>query len=177
MAPSTNTTFYLNTSKASFDQAEIACQKNGGHLATFVSFIEQYEVEELLYQSGYLLPSYHLHYWMGYTAKLWPKFKPLDKTVPFDSPEGNYTYWGYFNNSLAPVEPDGGVYGGQNCLAANYTEAYADFGTGNGSVAFGWADNNCSLSLPFMCKLSCEHWMPPPGAGLATAAVLHQQQT
>lgn len=40
-ASSTNTSFYLNTSKASFSDAEIACQKNGGHLAAFVSFIEQ----------------------------------------------------------------------------------------------------------------------------------------
>jgi hypothetical protein len=158
-ASSTNTTFYLNTSKATFDNAEIACQRNGGHLAAYVDFVEQYEVEQALTYAGYLIPDYHKYYWMGYTAKTWPKFYTLDKTVPFDSPQGNYTYWGYFNNSAAPVEPDGGIYGNQLCVAANYTEAYADLsgtGGGNGSVAFGWADNSCSMALSFMCRISCE---------------------
>jgi hypothetical protein len=118
--------------------------------------LAQYEVEQAFINAGYLLPSYHLYYWMGYSAKTWPKFLPLDKTVPFDSPAGNYTYWGYFNNSAAPVEPDGGVYGRQLCVAANYTEAYSDYSTGNGSLAFGWADNNCSLALPYMCRINCE---------------------
>ncbi len=164
-ASSTNTTFYLNTSKTSFDNAEIACQRNGGHLAAYVDFVEQYEVEQALINAGYLIADYHLYYWIGYRATTWPKFYALDKTVPFDSPLGNYTYWGYFNNSAAPVEPDGGIYGNQLCVAANYTEAYADLsgtGGGNGSVAFGWADNSCSMALPFMCRINRESTPPNP---------------
>ncbi len=93
----TAVTFYLNTTPSTFDQAELACQTSGGHLATYSSFAEQVEVETFYIENYYLMPAFHKQYWMGYRAKTWGKdsFALLDATVP-KNPDDNSTVPGYY---------------------------------------------------------------------------------
>ncbi len=43
-ANSTGTSFYINLEPLTSDQAELGCQRRGGHLATFTTLKEQMEV-------------------------------------------------------------------------------------------------------------------------------------
>lgn len=58
-------TYLLNTSLASRYQAESICKEQGGHVTSFTSITEQFEVENWFVQAGVLLPSFHRHYWLG----------------------------------------------------------------------------------------------------------------
>jgi hypothetical protein len=55
----TNVTFFLNTSLATFAEAEEACQVAGGHLASYSSLEEQAEVEQHYVHKGWFLKPCH----------------------------------------------------------------------------------------------------------------------
>ncbi len=44
---STGNTFFLNTTLTAFFDAERACTNNGGHLASYLTPAEQFEVEQV----------------------------------------------------------------------------------------------------------------------------------
>ena len=49
---------------------------NGGHLASYSSFEEQYQTEQFFIDEGMLMPKFHKNYWMGLktTEEDWPSF-------------------------------------------------------------------------------------------------------
>jgi hypothetical protein len=49
---------------------------DGGHLASYLSFEEQYQVEQYFTDEGMLMPKFHKMYWMGLktTEEDWPSF-------------------------------------------------------------------------------------------------------
>jgi hypothetical protein len=56
---------------------EAACTAQGGHLTSYISLLEQLEVEDQFLNLGVLLPTFHLRYWIGLyipyrDPKLWP---------------------------------------------------------------------------------------------------------
>jgi hypothetical protein len=104
---STAATFYLNTTPSTFDEAEIACQTEGGHLAAYSSFEEQVEVESFYLDNYYLMAPFHKQYWMGYKARVWgpDNFELLDTTVPKD-PAQNMTKLYYHWGNMTVVLPN-----------------------------------------------------------------------
>jgi hypothetical protein len=49
---------------------------DGGHLASYESFEEQYQTEKYFTDEGMLMPKFHKNYWMGLksTEEDWPGF-------------------------------------------------------------------------------------------------------
>jgi hypothetical protein len=92
---------------------------------------------------GYLIPANHTAYWMGLVAATRTQWRWLEPAVPSLSGPGKvYTNWGMSpdgrpepNNRQPP----------EDCGAANMTQL------ANG--AGGWADANCQVKLPFICKM------------------------
>jgi hypothetical protein len=142
-ANTTNITFYLNTTVASWTEAEDACKRNGGHLAAFQSLEEQREVEQHYIINGYLFPKFHKFYWTGlYVPKVWPYFKWIEPT--FATPtSSNFAYWGSDANTTEPDQKTGK----ELCGGGNST--YVD-ATDN---AWGWGDYNCSSKHVYMCRI------------------------
>ncbi len=106
---------------------------------------------------GYLIPAYHRAYWMGLEAISRTRWQWLEPSVPdLAGPGKVYTNWG--------VSPDGRAepnnrFPPENCGASNMSQL------ANG--AGGWADANCQVKLPFICKMIREcassclgHWLP-----------------
>jgi hypothetical protein len=67
----------LNTSVADMYSHQAGCAAQGGHLTSYVSLLEQLEVEDMYVGLGVLLPTFHLRYWLGLyipyrDPKLWP---------------------------------------------------------------------------------------------------------
>ena len=77
----TNTTYILNTRKLNFTFAERFCNDQGGHLASWNSKAEQIEVEQYFIKAGVLFPECHKTYWMGLSAKIWPRFTWKDSLL------------------------------------------------------------------------------------------------
>jgi hypothetical protein len=82
-------TFWLNISNVTQADAEASCSANGGHLAAYLSSEEQKEVEAFYLKGGYLLPKFHVNYWIGFTASSWPNFTQIDRTFTT-----RYRNWG-----------------------------------------------------------------------------------
>jgi hypothetical protein len=61
----TNSNYTLNTSPASYADANLWCQDNGGNLASYGSLAEHREVEQHFVKAGFLFPTFHKHYWLG----------------------------------------------------------------------------------------------------------------
>jgi hypothetical protein len=146
--PTTNGTFYLNTSYVNQSVAEAACAANGAHLAAYTSAQEQADVEKHFISNGYLLPAYHRSYWIGYRTKTpglkLHAFGTVDATL---NPARYRLYrWGtYFENGKASPEPNN-LMNPEFCATANFSMT---FGT---PAAWGWADTSCGLRFPFMCR-------------------------
>ncbi len=90
---------------------------------------------------GYLLPPYHITYWMGLETKnrgTWSWLEPA--TPPLNAPNA-YQNWA---TSGARPEPNN-LRPPENCGASNLTQLQGGVG--------GWADANCLASMPFMCML------------------------
>jgi hypothetical protein len=113
----TAATFYLNTTPSTFDEAEIACQTEGGHLASYSSFEEQVEVESFYLDNYYLMAPFHKQYWMGYKAKIWGagNFEVLDTTMPKD-PAQNLTKLYFHWGNMTLVLPNKSIVVGKRCM-------------------------------------------------------------
>lgn len=57
----------------------MSCRRNGGHLAAFTTSTEQLEVETAFINNGWLLPAFHMGYWIGLSAKRPGVWATLDK--------------------------------------------------------------------------------------------------
>jgi hypothetical protein len=139
---STNTSFILHTTATDFNTAERSCNDDGGHLAYYTSMSEQQEVEQYFVNAGVFFPTFTPAYWMGLRSSkiTWPTFEYMSYSVP--APDGdNYEHWGV---SDLWREPDNRA-GAEFCGAANYTEIFSE--------AWGWADNNCTMPLPYICRV------------------------
>jgi hypothetical protein len=79
-SPSTSHSYVLNTTAATFSQAERACARLGGAPVSYHRDFEQAEVEGYFIEAGVLLPGFHKRYWLGLTIpykdpRLWPQFQ------------------------------------------------------------------------------------------------------
>jgi hypothetical protein len=128
----TGDNYLLSTIKANSSDAQIRCNKFGGHLVTWGSLAEQQDSEHWFIQAGFLIPSFHMHYYIGYRSFQYPRFAPLDKTY-----RNNYTHWG-----------DGFPNRQQQCAHAHVNLQYQS--------AWGWEDVPCSPPKVFMCKAVSE---------------------
>ena len=50
--------FYYNSTLTAFDDAELACQRQGGHLAMYSDYLEQQLVESWMVSGGFIIPSF-----------------------------------------------------------------------------------------------------------------------
>ncbi len=137
----TNSTYILNQFAGNFTNATSFCNDNGGHLVSYVSVEEQEEVEGYYKQMGYLLPTYHKHYYIGAKIKARPDWTWMDPLTAWN--ESSYKHWGTYtvDGSAEPnnKEPP------EDCAVANYTESYGN--------VFGWADTRCENKFIFICRL------------------------
>jgi hypothetical protein len=136
--------FTLYTTPMNHSAAERECTANGGHLASYTSGQEQRDVEQYYISSFWLLPAWHKAYWIGLSTestRSWPRFQWLDGTPGPDNM--TYLHWG----TMSPQglqEPNNFERKPELCAAANASQTY--------SMAWGWADQNCGVKMPFMCK-------------------------
>ncbi len=118
------------------------------------------QVEAYYLNMGWLLPTFHKKYWLGLNATTRASTSPavrvagqlqttpatfawLDKNAPI--PYGQaYQHWGRIGSALEPNN----LFGSENCGVGNASAAYA--------LAWGWADLNCKVSAPFICKTQRE---------------------
>jgi hypothetical protein len=121
----------------------------------------QTEVESYFITAGLFYPAYMPTYWVGLrsSASTWPRFQWASSNIPPPSPL-TYEHWGL---SESVREPDN-LAGNEYCGAANYTQVYSN--------AWGWADFNCSVAMPFVCRQDGRgrrRWMPPTHAQMPGA--------
>jgi hypothetical protein len=137
----------LNTNRMVQPEAEAACNTHGGHLAYYQSLFEQSEVEQQYINAGLLYPNYMPLYWMGLISspESYPKFRWANNLLPPPNRfQGNYEHWGAYPFGREPDNTTWADY----CTVGNQTEAY--------SLAWGWADTNCSLLAPSICRVDGE---------------------
>jgi hypothetical protein len=129
-------------------------------------------VEQWYARQGYLLPSFHRAYWMGYTNPskdgttwVWTDSSLTtlngtsgvqpDSTISGD--DSSYKHWGMLvqvvNGASSSFSEPNNRGGSEFCAAANFSQAY---GPGLLPAAAGWADGSCSEQHVAMCKV-------PPG--------------
>jgi hypothetical protein len=149
-SPSTQRTYTFSAPAMNFSQAELWCQGQGSHLASYQSLAEQNDTESYFIRMGAMLPGFHQFYWLGLNTSRWPAFTWLDSaSAPSNHwkgfTRGSYSHWGYYmpQNVIEPNDK----FPPENCAGANYSQAW-----GSG---WGWADTNCSGVHPFMCKQAC----------------------
>lgn len=97
----------------------------------------QTEVEQWFIRQGVLIPSFHQMYWLGLVAYEWPKFLPLDKSLP---PPSRITYQHWADNRPNAT---------QQCAGA-----HVNLASGN---AWGWLDVSCSTKAVVLCR-SLSEW-------------------
>jgi hypothetical protein len=148
--------YLLNTSYSNFKASEAACTMNGGHLVGYDTLAEQVAVESCFINQGFLLPKYHVHYWMGLISgvpgALWPNFTWIDRNDAIY--KGNYQHWGIAGKDLEPNN----LVPNEFCAGSNVTVMY----TGAG----GWADHNCKEQYVYICEIGSALAFPaykPPG--------------
>jgi hypothetical protein len=127
-------------------------------------------VEEYFLTNGLKLnPIYHVRYWLGLTtttAGQASRFAWTDKVTP--APVGTfYKNWGieasrFADNNTFP-EPNN-RYGPETCAGADFlqrrNQSYTGYDSYNGTdfAAWGWADNNCTSNLAYICKYWPRGW-------------------
>ena len=90
-------------------------------------------------KGGYLLPKFHMSYWLGFNTTSWPSFTQIDRT--FRAP---YRNWGtHVSAAGARVEPNN-LNDPEWCLATNYSQALKN--------AWGYMDTSCNTKYIFMCR-------------------------
>ncbi len=92
----------------------------------------QTEVEQWFIRQGVIIPTYHQMYWLGLMAYEWPRFLPLDKSLPVPS-RITYQHWG--DNRPNATE---------QCAGAHVNLAYGN--------AWGWLDINCAAKGVALCR-------------------------
>jgi hypothetical protein len=154
---SNGNTYIFNASSATFNEAQDTCKLRGAHLVAWTSYKEQAEVEGYFVSNGYLLPTYHLYYWIGANvsdAIYWPDFSWIDPYTPGPI-NSSYEHWGRYQPGQE-TEPNFNLnQPPELCAVANYTQAYFN------PAAWGWADDYCLNKHPFMCKMLRE-WRHRP---------------
>jgi hypothetical protein len=135
--------YLLNTSYSNQKQAETSCQANGGHLVGYDALAEQVAVENCFIGQGFLLPKYHVLYWMGLVSGMpgaqWPNFTWIDHNDAIY--RGNYQHWGISGKDLEPNN----LLPPETCAGSNLTVWYTNCG--------GWADHNCKESYVYICEI------------------------
>jgi hypothetical protein len=135
--------YILNTSYSNQRTAESACQMNGGHLVGYEKLEEQVAVEQCFISQGFLLPKFHVHYWMGLISGLpgamWPNFTWIDHNEAIY--RGNYQHWGTAGKDLEPNN----LVPNEFCAGSNVTVMYTNAG--------GWADHNCREPYVYICEV------------------------
>ncbi len=127
---------------------------------------------------GWLLPTFHKHYWIGLNATspgssspaTWlagkvqsspAKFAWLEKAAGV--PVGRaYQHWGKAGTADEPNN----LLGNENCGVANASAKY--------SLAWGWADISCKISAPFICK-SQREWLRSGAPAAAHTRLVSRQ--
>ena len=108
---------------------------------------EQVAVEQCFISQGFLLPKFHVLYWMGLISGVpgatWPNFTWIDRTEAIY--KGNYQHWGTAGANL--LEPNN-LLPNEYCAGSNLTVWYTNAG--------GWADHNCNEQYIFICEV----WPP-----------------
>jgi hypothetical protein len=111
----------------------------------------QVAVEHCFIQQGFLLPKFHVHYWMGLVSGMpgaqWPNFTWLDHENAIY--RGNYQHWGTAGKDLEPNN----LLPPENCAGSNLTAMYSDCG--------GWADHNCREQYVYICEIGAPLSFPP----------------
>jgi hypothetical protein len=143
--------YLLSTIKRTADEAEARCNRFGGHLATWSLLAEQQDSEHYFIKSGFLIPAFHMHYYIGYRSFNFPRFAAVDKTF-----KSNYTHWG----ANMPNRT-------QTCAHAHVNLQYQS--------AWGWEDVPCNVPMVFMCKTVSEwRWPAPAACPPASLPLVHQ---
>ncbi len=141
---STNATthFMLNTMPHTNKNAQRWCNDRGGHLAYFENIEQQTAVETYYKGLGVLLPSFTPQYWLGLRSNRtsWPDFDWFQRLNAAPSAY-SYDHWGGTGKFR---QPDNAV-GVEYCGVADALLEY--------DGAWGWNDLNCTIRLPFMCRL------------------------
>jgi hypothetical protein len=154
--PGLPNTYLLNTTRATFDDAEATCNRYGGHLVGYSSLAEQRAVEQCFTNTGFLLPNFHKFYWMGlrtgFSGAQWPNFTWIDLESAIYM--GDYQHWGVFQPG-GVLEPNRAASSQEDCAGANLTMGIA---THSRAVvqydgAGGWADRSCFDSYIFICEV------------------------
>ncbi len=101
-------------------------------------------MEQHYIKSGLLYPTHTPFYWLGLVSSpdTYPRFVWANAMQPppnrfLDS----YEHWGAYPYGQEPDNRTGADF----CAGGNLTEAY--------SLAWGWADSNCSVLAPSICKI------------------------
>ncbi len=152
VAESTGATFIFHTTAATQADAEMQCNVDGGHLATYASLEEQGEVEGYLLQKGHLMAEFHKAYWLGLVADKplgswrWMDFLPAPSNA-------NYLHWGVATLASGKGSPEpNNRQPPEVCAVANASQAY------DTPRAWGWADTSCKQSFVYICKVMRE-WL------------------
>jgi hypothetical protein len=154
-----NSTFQYASNLSDFVSGQRSCNLLGGHLASYTSLEEQMEVEQHYIASGYLFPKARPFYWMGLrtNATAEPRrYTWIDPTLVSQvyDPSSSYAHWG---NAAGQAEPNNLYFPPELCIGANFSGSYEG--------AAGWADANCGMKYPIMCRLAREQ--PAPCAASA----------
>lgn len=159
-------TFQYATNMTDFAAGQRACNLLGGHLATFKSLEEQTEVEQFYISGGYLFPKFRNVYWMGLrlNGTTEPrKYTWVDPTLEISELDQftDYMHWG---SSAGQQEPNNLYFPPEMCTAGNFTQTFEG--------AAGWADANCGMKYPIMCRLArrCHGSL---GSGMILHHVVH----
>jgi hypothetical protein len=130
-------------------EAEAVCNRLGGHLATYASVYEQYEVEQYLIAQGHLLPTFHRSYWLALARDdsllpyIVPPFRWADNSAT--GPAGNYSNW--------RPHPPGLPYVGYCGVATAPEPSFAALNM-NLTAAWLWDDEVCNATHAFMCRMA-----------------------
>ena len=98
-----------------------------------------------------MFPAFHKFYWMG--LKYNDKQSAMQQTTVFSwvdqliTGPAKYKHWGQavLGDGSVQAEPNN-MAGDELCGGGNVSEKYGQ------PSAYGWGDETCSLSFPFMCR-------------------------
>lgn len=68
-SPVNNNSYLLNTKPMNFSNAQAWCNSQGGHLTSYTTQAEQYEVESAYQNMGVFFPLFHIQYWIGLSSR------------------------------------------------------------------------------------------------------------